>query len=308
MITMDKLLDVTLREVGLSTDFDISIEDGLELVTGLARTSIDIVEIGYFRPRLWDRPPSWESCPPEVLGKARAALGATGLSVFVHLGTVTAAELAVLRDEGVDLVRVGIGPLSDADRMRAFADELRECGLPFSVNAIRASKRSPDEASALAALAGEIGAAVLYLADSNGALYPAQVAELVSAMSAGSDVPLGLHAHDNLSLAFANALTALSHGVSWLDSCLGGAGKGGGNLSTERITLYLHGAGIRRFGLSTIHDLSRGWLTPRELSASGFWEAVNGTLDLDMEDCLRAGVLSPDQRSRHYESTYGFSL
>lgn len=305
---MDKLLDVTLREVGLATDFDISIEDGLELVTGLARTSIDMVEIGYFRPRLWDRPPSWESCPPEVLGKARAALGATELSVFVHLGTVTAAELAVLRDEGVDLVRVGIGPLTDADRVRAFAEDLRACGLRFSVNAIRASKRGPDEARALARLAGEVGAEVLYLADSNGALYPAQVAELTTAMAAGSDVALGLHAHDNLSLAFANALTAVDHGVTWLDSCLGGAGKGGGNLSTERITLYLHSAGIRRFGLSAIAELTRSWLTPRQLEASGFWEAVNGTLDLDMEECLRISALRPDERAHHYESTYGFTL
>ncbi len=305
---MDKLLDVTLREVGLATDFDVSIADGLELLSGLARTSVDMAEIGYFRPALWDRPPSWESCPAEVLGKARAALGGTGLAVFVHLGTVRPAELAVLRDEGVDLVRVGIGPLADADRVRAFAEDLRACGLRFSVNAIRASKRSPDEARALAALAGEIGAEVLYVADSNGALYPAQVAELATAMSGGSDVALGLHAHDNLSLAFANALTALDHGVTWLDSCLGGAGKGGGNLSTERIALYLHSAGIRRFALSAIADLTRSWLVPRQLGASGFWEAVNGTLDLDMDECLRAGALRPDERAHHYESTYGFTL
>ncbi|MDQ1738612.1 MAG: 4-hydroxy 2-oxovalerate aldolase, partial [Pseudonocardiales bacterium] len=305
---MDKLLDVTLREVSLATDYRITVDEGLDLLTGLARTAIDIAEIGYFRPRLWDRVRSWESCPPEVLGKARAALGDTQLSVFVHLGTVTAAELAVLRDEGVDLVRVGIGPLTEADRMRALAEDLHRCGLPFSINVIRASQRTLEDATALGRLATETGARVLYFADSNGALYTARVAELIRAMQAGTDVPLGLHAHDNLSLAFANALIALEHGVSWLDSCLGGAGKGGGNLSTERIALYLHSAGIRRFGLTTIDDLSRSWLVPRQLDPPGFWEAVNGTLDLDMEDCLRAGALHPDERAPHYQSTYGLTL
>ena len=299
---------MTLREVSLSTDYDVSVADGLHLLAGLADTSIDIAEIGYFRPRLWDRAPSWESCPPQLLGKARAALGNTQLSVFVHLGTVSRAELAVLRDEGVDLVRVAVGPLSDADRMRALAEDLHHCGLPFSINVIRASQRSPEEATALGRLATETGARVLYFADSNGALYPGGVAELTRAMRAGTDLPLGLHAHDNLSLAFANALTAMDHGVTWLDSCLGGAGKGGGNLSTERIALYLHSAGIRRFCLTAIVDLARTWLVPRQLVPPGFWEAVNGTLDLDMEECLRAGALRPDERAPHYEAAYGLTL
>jgi 4-hydroxy 2-oxovalerate aldolase len=305
---MDKLLDVTLREVSLATDYDVTVDEGLDLLTGLARTAIDIAEIGYVRPWLWDQLGSWESCPPAVLSKARAALGDTQLSVFVHLGTVSAAELAVLRDEGVDLVRVGIGPLADADRMRAFAEDLHRCGLPFSINAVRASQRTLEDATALARLAAETGARVLYVADSNGALYPGRVAELTRAMRAGSDVPLGLHAHDNLSLAFANALSAMDHGVTWLDSCLGGAGKGGGNLSTERIALYLHSAGIRRFALTAIDDLTHRWLAPRQLAPPGFWEAVNGTLDLDMEDCLRAGALRPDERAPYYQSTYGLIL
>lgn len=305
---MDKLLDVTLREVSLATDFAVTVDEGLELLTGLARTAVDMAEIGYYRPRLWDRLRTWESCPPELLGKARAALGSTGLVVFVHLGTVTPDELAVLRDEGVDLVRVAIGPLSDADRMRALAEQLHRHGLPFSINAIRASQRSPEDLTALGRLAGETGARVLYVADSNGALYPGRVAELTRAMRAGTDLPLGLHAHDNLTLAFANALTAMESGVSWLDSCLGGAGKGGGNLCTERIALYLHSNGIRRFDLTTLVELAGSWLTPRGLVPPGFWEAVHGTLDLDLEDCARAGALRPEERAPHYQSAYGLSL
>jgi 4-hydroxy 2-oxovalerate aldolase len=72
-----------------------------------------------------------------------------------------------------------------------------------------------------------------YIADSNGSLYPDRVESLVRMLRANTSLPLGFHAHDNLRLAFANALTALRNGVEWLDASLGGAGKGGGNLMAE---------------------------------------------------------------------------
>jgi 4-hydroxy 2-oxovalerate aldolase len=49
---------------------------------------------------------------------------------------------------------------------------------------------------------------------------------------------LGLHAHNNLGLAFSNSIAAVKHGVKWIDSTILGMGRGPGNLLTEKILKF----------------------------------------------------------------------
>ena len=126
-------------------------------------------------------------------------------------------------------------------------------------------------------------------------------------MREATDLELGFHAHDNLTLAFANTITAIERGVTWMDGCVGGAGKGG-NLSTERIALHLQSSGHGRFDLFTLATVAESWLSCRSLRTPGFWEAVNGTLDLDLPECTAAGAVSPTERPHYYHATHGLSL
>ena len=50
---------------------------------------------------------------------------------------------------------------------------------------------------------------------------------------------IGMHAHNNQQLAFANTIEALRNGVSFLDSTVSGMGRGAGNCYTESLLGFL---------------------------------------------------------------------
>ena len=49
---------------------------------------------------------------------------------------------------------------------------------------------------------------------------------------------MGIHAHDNQSLALENTLFANRNGLNWLDSTITGMGRGPGNTKTEELIKF----------------------------------------------------------------------
>jgi len=100
----------------------------------------------------------------------------------------------------------------------------------------------------------------VHLMDSAGALLPDDVRARTAAMRErlGPEVALGMHAHDNLSLAVANTLAAIAEGATLADSCLGGLGAGAGNTRTEVLAAVLDrlglDAGLDVFALQDLAD------------------------------------------------------
>jgi 4-hydroxy 2-oxovalerate aldolase len=72
--------------------------------------------------------------------------------------------------------------------------------------------------------------------DSFGALYPLQTRRLVQkylqhAKAGGKEV--GIHAHNNLQLAYANTIEAIALGANYIDATMAGLGRGAGNCPME---------------------------------------------------------------------------
>jgi 4-hydroxy 2-oxovalerate aldolase len=79
------------------------------------------------------------------------------------------------------------------------------------------------------------GADCVYVVDSAGALTTDEARLRVRALKDGlrPETQVGIHAHNNLSLAVANSLAALAEGVDQVDGCSRGLGAGAGNCPTE---------------------------------------------------------------------------
>ena len=91
-------------------------------------------------------------------------------------------------------------------------------------------------------------ARVIYLVDSFGALSTRHARHLARkylsyAVSSGKEV--GMHAHNNLLLAFANTVEAASLGVNYLDATMAGLGRGAGNCPMELLLGFLQSPGYR---------------------------------------------------------------
>ncbi|MFO7564393.1 MAG: hypothetical protein R6X02_17230 [Enhygromyxa sp.] len=302
-----RLLDVTLREVGEAGGYAFNHHQAAELARQLSGTGLDMVEIGYVRPREWGGEPSARSCSPTYVELLKRCLGPVRLAVFVHLHELPRGALAELRPLGVDLIRVAMAPDRLAS-LRERAAELQALGVTFAVNAVRVSEYEPAQVIELGRLAEALGATVFYLADSNGSLYPAQFAALAAQLRAELSIELGAHLHDHLGLAMANALVALNHGFRWIDGSLAGEGKPGGNLATERIALHLQIAHGRRFDLAQLAHLAREWAEPRGACERAFWAAVHGALNLN-QDRVAALTIKPEtDRVELYAREFGFRL
>ena len=79
--------------------------------------------------------------------------------------------------------------------------------------------------------------------DSFGTLYSEQVQHLVRkylsyCKAAGKEV--GMHAHNNLQLGFANTIEAIVLGANMLDATMAGLGRGAGNCPMELLIGFLH--------------------------------------------------------------------
>ncbi len=75
----------------------------------------------------------------------------------------------------------------------------------------------------------------LYIADSLGSLKKKQIKFLINEFKKNWPYEMGIHAHDNQSLALENTLFANRNGLNWLDSTVTGMGRGPGNTKTEEL-------------------------------------------------------------------------
>jgi 4-hydroxy 2-oxovalerate aldolase len=233
---MWKLIDCTLRDGGNLNGWNYPESYISKVLTLLDRGGADAVEVGY-------RGGSGSNKAADVGPAARCGrdfllalprLQSAALAVMCVPTVCPIGELDDLPELGVKLVRIATYP-ADAERALPYLSHARQLGLPCSLNLMAASYMEPDAIGALARRAEQAGADVFYMADSFGGMNPDQVRARVAAACASNSRPVGFHGHNNLGLAFANALAALEAGAAYLDGSLGGMGRGAGNLPTEQL-------------------------------------------------------------------------
>jgi 4-hydroxy 2-oxovalerate aldolase len=94
----------------------------------------------------------------------------------------------------------------------------------------------------------ETPASTIVVVDSFGALYSEQIELLVKkyikAME-GTGKEVGIHAHNNQQLAFANTIEAIIHGANRVDATAAGIGRGAGNCPIELLIGFLRNPNYR---------------------------------------------------------------
>lgn len=103
----------------------------------------------------------------------------------------------------------------------------------------------PEKVVEQAKLFESYGADYINIADSAGAMLPEDVKARVGAVVEAVKVPVGFHAHNNLTMATANALAAVEAGATFLDGACRGLGAGAGNAQTEALVGVLDKLGYR---------------------------------------------------------------
>ncbi|MGN0329321.1 MAG: aldolase catalytic domain-containing protein [Lachnospira sp.] len=242
-----KVVDCTLRDGGLVNNFEFTDEFVRDLYKANVAAGIDYMEFGYkaskevFNVEDFGK---WKFCDEkdirEIVGDNNTDLK---ISVMADVGrTDFKKDIGPKSESVVDMVRVAtyINTIPAAIEMINYCADM---GYEVTINIMAISTASETELDlALELLASQSKASVIYLVDSYGSLYPEQIRRLADkylkvAEKYGKSV--GIHAHNNQQLAFANTIEAATIGVSFLDVTMSGMGRGAGNCYTELLMGFL---------------------------------------------------------------------
>jgi 4-hydroxy 2-oxovalerate aldolase len=187
----------------------------------------------------------------ELLTAARRAIKRARLAVTFQPGIGTKSQLKQAADLGADLVRIATH-CTEADIAIQHIGLSRELGMDVHGDLMMPHMTTPEMIARQARIMVDAGATGVHIMDSAGALTMDDVRTRIAAMRAefGGEAEVGIHAHQNLSLAVANTIVAFTEGATLADACLAGAGAGAGNCQLEALV-----AVMEKMGMSTGIDL-----------------------------------------------------
>lgn len=166
------------------------------------------------------------------------------IAVLSLPGIATKPDIKRAAGLGVSMLRVATH-VTEADVSLQHLSLGKELGLETVGFLMMSHMAEPSKIVAQAKIMVNGGADIIYIVDSAGALLPDQVTERIKALKQEIDIPVGFHAHNNLSLAVANSLAAIEAGAERIDGSIRCLGAGAGNTQTEVLVSVLDKMGIQ---------------------------------------------------------------
>lgn len=165
------------------------------------------------------------------------------IAVLMVPGIGTKNDLRKAAEAGATVARIATH-CTEADISQQHMALAAELGMESVGFLMMAHMIEPEDLVEQARLMDTYGAGTVYVVDSAGAMTIDDARRRVAAVKAAVSCQVGIHAHNNLSLAVANSLAALEEGVDQIDGCTTGLGAGAGNCPTEALIATCEKSGI----------------------------------------------------------------
>ena len=247
-----KVLDCTIRDGGLINDH--LFDDGLvkAVYDTCVEAGIDYMEVGYKASKKLFAPGKhgdWKFCDEDDL---RRIVGEndTGLKLSAMADaekTDYKEDILPKKDSVLDVIRVA----TYVHQLPVAVDMIQDAhdkGYEVACNIMAISIVQDPEIDQALEVLRETPASAVVVVDSFGSLYSEQVARLVKRYRAaleGTGKEIGIHAHNNQQLAFANTIEAIVHGANRIDATAMGMGRGAGNCPMELLLGFLRNPAYR---------------------------------------------------------------
>ena len=241
-----RVVDATIRDGGLCNNFRFDDKFIKDLYQANVKAGVDYMEFGYKASKEIfneDDFGKWKFCNDSDIRKV-VGDNKTGLKIAVMADvgrTDFQKDIIPKKDSPIDLVRIA----TYINTIPAAVEMIEDCakkGYETTINIMAVSKANTDDIKTALDILGQSSVNAFYIVDSYGALYPEQSRKLANLYCEYADKygkSVGIHAHNNQQLAFANTIEAMTQGVSYLDATVDGMGRGAGNCALELLLGFL---------------------------------------------------------------------
>ena len=241
-----RVLDATIRDGGLVNNFNFSDEFINALYRANVKAGVDYMEFGYKASKeLFDvnKFGKWKFCDEADI---RAIVGDNNsdmkIAVMADVGRCDYKKDILPKEESViDMIRVAtyVHQMPAAIEM---IEDAKAKGYEVVCNIMAISTAKEADLDQALDMVAKSSADGIYIVDSYGSLYPEQIRAIADKYMEIADAHgkyIGMHAHNNQQLAFANTIEATARGVSYLDATMMSIGRGAGNCAMELLISFL---------------------------------------------------------------------
>lgn len=245
------MVDTTLRDGMSSVSHKFTAQNVADIARGLDGAGVTTIEVAHgigIGASSIQYGQATETDPDYVRAAVDAVENAD-IAVLYVPGIATIGDLKSAIDAGISTVRIAVH-CTEADCAQQPVEWAKSQGLNVMCFLMMSHKLEPAALAEQAALLDSYGADVVYVVDSAGAMVPRMAGDRVAALRGAISADVGFHAHNNLGVGVANALTAAESGATYIDGSLRGLGASAGNAQTEVLA-----AAFERAGWNTGVDL-----------------------------------------------------
>ena len=238
------LLDCTLRDGGYVNNWEFDYEVAKGVIDGLYESGIRVIEIGLmgFGGSL-GKSTKFASCKDaEPLLENRKK--DCKYAMMLTQAEAEMFDIPMRSEKTVDMIRVAYFKPELTDAV-AFAKSLKDKGYEVFLQAMATFMYSDDEMDNMINKINEVKPQAFYIVDSFSNLFPEDITKMSNRVLSklDKDIDFGLHAHNNIQMAFANAIAFMNVDAEreiYIDGSIYGMGRGAGNVPVELLMDYLN--------------------------------------------------------------------
>ncbi|MDH3374512.1 MAG: 2-isopropylmalate synthase [Gammaproteobacteria bacterium] len=273
--TRIRIFDTTLRDGEQAPGCSMTLREKLRVARALSELRVDIIEAGFPAAS----PGDFESvkaiadenpgpiicglarCNPGDIEKVHAAVkGAERHRIHVFVATSQIHREHKLKMAKEEIIKSAVGAIKMA---RGLCDDVE-----FSPE--DASRTELSYLAEVVSAAIEAGARTVNIPDTVGYTVPAEFDKLFGYLKQHvvgiDDITLSVHCHNDLGMAVANSLAAVTAGARQIECTINGIGERAGNCSLEEVVMAIK-TREEYFGLGTGIDTTRLYPTSRLVSS-----------------------------------------
>ncbi|MFW3353000.1 aldolase catalytic domain-containing protein [Aliarcobacter butzleri] len=301
-----KVFDCTIRDGGLVNNYHFSDEFVKAHYETCLAAGVDYMEIGKnVSPTIMSEAEygPWNFCKEEdirrIVGENKTNMK---IAVMSDIGRSLKEELRPKSESLVDMIRIATY-IHQIPAAIELIEDAHAKGYETTVNIMAISKSFDDELDEVLEQLSKTNVDVIYIADSFGSFYPEQIKKLTEkylsfAQKTGKKV--GIHAHNNLQLAYANTLEAMIYGTSFLDVTISGLGRGAGNCPLELLIGFLKNP---KYKLTPVLKFIEEYIVPLEKELDWGY-SIPYMITGQLNEHPRAAMKARDEKDTKYREFY----